>query len=87
MVGMKGAWEDTVAGLKTYWPPGSTMTNTTMLQNNAPYLATLDFLAEIGADLRVERADLRHNICGPACRKGPGACGWLVTRWNRPVSG
>lgn len=50
MVGMKGAWEDTVAGLKNVLATRLyVMTNTTMLQNNAPYLAaTLDFLAEIG---------------------------------------
>ena len=50
MVPCKGAWKQTVAGVrnavqsKLYM-----MTNTTMLQANSPHMAqTLDFLAELG---------------------------------------
>jgi radical SAM protein with 4Fe4S-binding SPASM domain len=50
MVACRGAWKQTVAGLKNAL--GSklfVMTNTTLLQENSPSLAqTLDFLAELG---------------------------------------
>jgi len=49
MVRHPGAWEETVAGIKNVVATRLyVMTNTTMLKNNAPYLAgTLDFLAEL----------------------------------------
>jgi len=50
MVGRSGAWQDTVAGIRSALEsPLFVMTNTTMLQNNTAELAgTLDFLAELG---------------------------------------
>jgi radical SAM protein with 4Fe4S-binding SPASM domain len=50
MVCTKGAWKQTIAGLRnTLDSPLFVMTNTTMLSVNSPYLAgTLDFLAESG---------------------------------------
>jgi radical SAM protein with 4Fe4S-binding SPASM domain len=50
MVGYKGAWEETVQGLKKALNTSLfVMTNTTLLAWNAKYLAqTLDFLAELG---------------------------------------
>jgi len=50
MVGKKGAWQQTIAGLRNVLAtPLYVMTNTTMLRANRPYLAeTLDFLAELG---------------------------------------
>ena len=50
MVASKGAWKQTISGLKNALEtPLYVMTNTTMLQQNSPYLAeTLDFLAELG---------------------------------------
>ena len=50
MVCAKGAWRQTVAGLKNFLKTKLyVMTNTTMLRANSPYLAqTLDFLAELG---------------------------------------
>ena len=50
MVKAAGAWEDTVAGLRSVLQNRLyVMTNTTLLRHNAPYLAqTLDFLAETG---------------------------------------
>jgi MoaA/NifB/PqqE/SkfB family radical SAM enzyme len=50
MVRRRGAWEQTIAGLKNALDtPLFVMTNTTMLRDNAPVLhETLDFLAETG---------------------------------------
>jgi radical SAM protein with 4Fe4S-binding SPASM domain len=50
MVGKKGAWQQTIQGLRNLLDsPLYVMTNTTMLQTNSPYLAdTLDFLAAEG---------------------------------------
>lgn len=50
MVLHKGAWHETVAGLKSALAtPLFVMTNTTLLKDNAPFLSdTLDFLAELG---------------------------------------
>ena len=50
MVGKRGAWKQTIAGLRNVLATRLyVMTNTTMLQENAPTMAaTLDFLAEIG---------------------------------------
>ncbi len=50
MVRHPGAWEQTVAGIRSVLDtPLYVMTNTTMLQDNAPTLdRTLDFLAELG---------------------------------------
>lgn len=50
MVAAKGAWKQTIHGLKNALDtPLYVMTNTTMLQQNSPFLAeTLDFLAELG---------------------------------------
>lgn len=50
MVGPRGAWEDTVAGLRNALATRLfVMTNSTLLQENSPYLAeTLDFLAGLG---------------------------------------
>lgn len=50
MVNAKGAWIQTVAGIKNVLDsPLYVMTNTTLLQHNCPFLSeTLDFLAEIG---------------------------------------
>lgn len=50
MVAAPGAWKQTVAGLQNVLDtPLYTMTNTTLLQENSPYLGeTLDFLAELG---------------------------------------
>lgn len=50
MVAPPGAWHDTVAGLRNVLAKRLfVMTNTTLLQENAPFLAkTLDFLAELG---------------------------------------
>ncbi len=50
MVHARGAWKQTIAGLRNALnTPLYVMTNTTMLQQNSPYLSeTLDFLAEIG---------------------------------------
>jgi radical SAM protein with 4Fe4S-binding SPASM domain len=50
MVRAHGAWKQTVAGLRNALDsPLFVMTNTTMLQDNSPYMsATLDFLAELG---------------------------------------
>lgn len=50
MVGAKGAWKDTVAGLRAVLQTRLyVMTNTTLLRQNAPSLAdTLAFLAETG---------------------------------------
>lgn len=50
MVGKRGAWKQTIAGLRNVLDtPLYVMTNTTMLQENSPYLAeTLDFLAAEG---------------------------------------
>jgi radical SAM protein with 4Fe4S-binding SPASM domain len=50
MVAARGAWKQTIAGLRNVLDtPLYVMTNTTLLQENSPYLsATLDFLAELG---------------------------------------
>jgi len=50
MVRLKGAWKQTVAGLKKSLDcPLHVMTNTTMLRENSPYLLeTLDYLATLG---------------------------------------
>jgi radical SAM protein with 4Fe4S-binding SPASM domain len=50
MVFAKGAWKQTIKGLKNALDtPLYVMTNTTMLRQNSPYLPeTLDFLAELG---------------------------------------
>ncbi len=50
MVKARGAWSDTVAGIKNALANKLyVMTNTTLLSNNSPHLAgTLDFLAELG---------------------------------------
>lgn len=50
MVSARGAWKQTIAGLRNALEsPLYVMTNTTMLQENAPLLAdTLDFLGELG---------------------------------------
>jgi radical SAM protein with 4Fe4S-binding SPASM domain len=51
MVGAQGAWNDTVAGLKNALNTKNlyVMTNTTLLRNNAAYLAeTLEFLGKLG---------------------------------------
>jgi radical SAM protein with 4Fe4S-binding SPASM domain len=50
MVGRTGAWQETVAGIRSALKsPLFVMTNTTMLQDNTNSLAgTLDFLAELG---------------------------------------
>ena len=50
MVHCKGAWEQTVAGaINALDTPLYVMTNTTMLQQNSPYIEnTLEFLASIG---------------------------------------
>ena len=50
MVLAKGAWKQTISGLKNALDtPLFVMTNTTMLRENSPYLAdTLDFLAGLG---------------------------------------
>ena len=51
MVGAQGAWNDTVAGLKNALSTKNlyVMTNTTLLRNNAAYLAeTLEFLGKLG---------------------------------------
>ena len=49
MVSPRGAWQDTVAGLRNVLGTRLfVMTNTTLLQENSPYLAeTLDFLADL----------------------------------------
>lgn len=50
MVKARGAWADTVGGIKNALASNLyVMTNTTLLTNNSPYLAeTLEFLAELG---------------------------------------
>ncbi len=50
MVARPGAWEDTTAGIRNVLSSGLyVMTNTTMLQDNSPFMGqTLDFLAELG---------------------------------------
>jgi radical SAM protein with 4Fe4S-binding SPASM domain len=50
MVGARGAWAQTVAGLRNALDsPLFVMTNTTMLRQNSPLMAgTLDFLGELG---------------------------------------
>jgi radical SAM protein with 4Fe4S-binding SPASM domain len=50
MVNARGAWRQTIAGLKNALDsPLFVMTNTTMLQENSPYLEeTLNFLATLG---------------------------------------
>jgi len=50
LVGAKGAWRQTVAGLRRVLDTQLyVMTNTTLLQENSPHLEqTLDFLAELG---------------------------------------
>lgn len=50
MVACKGAWKQTVAGIRNVLESKLyVMTNTTMLQNNSPFMAqTLDFLAALG---------------------------------------
>lgn len=50
MVRAKGAWKQTIAGLRNVLDtPLFVMTNTTMLRQNSPYLReTLDFLARLG---------------------------------------
>lgn len=50
MVNNQGAWKQTVAGIRNALDTSLyLMTNTTMLQNNSPYLTqTLDFLADVG---------------------------------------
>ncbi|MCI0521661.1 MAG: PqqD family peptide modification chaperone [Chloroflexi bacterium] len=50
MVSARGAWQQTVAGLRNALDsPLFVMTNTTMLQQNSPYLTeTLDFLGALG---------------------------------------
>ena len=50
MVRAKGAWEDTVAGIKNALAANLfVMTNTTLLQSNSPHLeGTLQFLSELG---------------------------------------
>lgn len=50
LVAHRGAWEETVAGLRNVLDTRLyVMTNTTLLKRNAPHLAgTLDFLSEVG---------------------------------------
>ncbi len=50
MVAARGAWQDTIAGLKNALAtPLYVMTNTTLLQSNSPYLnETLELLTELG---------------------------------------
>ncbi len=50
MVGARGAWQQTIAGLENVLDsPLFVMTNTTMLKDNSPYLSeTLQFLASVG---------------------------------------
>jgi radical SAM protein with 4Fe4S-binding SPASM domain len=50
MVAPRGAWNETVAGLRNALATRLfVMTNTTLLQENAPFLSeTLDFLADLG---------------------------------------
>lgn len=50
MVSAKGAWKQTVSGLRNVLDtPLYVMTNTTMLRQNSPHISgTLDFLAELG---------------------------------------
>ena len=50
MVAARGAWKQTVAGLRNVLDtPLYVMTNTTLLQDNSPHLIkTLDFLADLG---------------------------------------
>ncbi len=50
LVGAKGAWRQTVSGLRNVLTTNLyVMTNTTLLQENSPHLEqTLDFLAELG---------------------------------------
>lgn len=50
MVGAKGAWQQTVAGVKNALEtPLYVMTNTTLLLHNSPHIeATLDFLGSLG---------------------------------------
>lgn len=50
MVRLKGAWKQTVAGIRNALDtPLFVMTNTTMLRDNSPWMGdTLDFLAELG---------------------------------------
>ncbi len=50
MVAGRGAWQDTVQGIRNVLQTRLfVMTNTTLLQNNVPFLAhTLDFLADLG---------------------------------------
>ena len=50
MVKARGAWADTVAGIKNALASSLyVMTNTTLLTNNSPHLAeTLEFLADVG---------------------------------------
>ena len=50
MVDRQGAWEDTTAGIRNVLNSGLyVMTNTTMLQDNSPFMGqTLDFLAKLG---------------------------------------
>jgi len=50
MVRKKGAWKQTIAGLRNVLDtPLYVMTNTTMLKENSPHLSqTLDFLADLG---------------------------------------
>ena len=50
MVGIHGAWEKTVQGIRNVLDCGLyAMTNTTLLANNTPFLAdTIDFLADLG---------------------------------------
>jgi radical SAM protein with 4Fe4S-binding SPASM domain len=50
MVRARGAWKQTIAGLRNALDtPLFVMTNTTMLEENSPFMAeTLDFLGEMG---------------------------------------
>jgi radical SAM protein with 4Fe4S-binding SPASM domain len=50
MVARQGAWKETTAGIRNVLSSGLyVMTNTTMLQDNSPFMdQTLDFLAELG---------------------------------------
>ncbi len=84
--GSPGAWNDTVAGLKNALATKNlyVMTNTTLLNSNAPYLAqTLQFLGELGVPTiglnaliySGQRPDGWHRSGRkrPAAPAGPGA--------------
>lgn len=71
MVRAKGAWRQTVAGIRSVLDtPLFVMTNTTMLRLNAPSLdKTLDFLAEIGVPT-VGLNALIYAGAGATCGEG-----------------